>query len=253
MIKLRDGANASTAAVHDVSEVGRSKSRSFQESMRSTPSRVEDVVDDVVGGSDASDIVFGEAAVTLDTIGAAPVVSADAGTDAPCAVPAFEPVDVAQAGPHVGRLTVGVGVAMKCDGVGLAPGNVTSQVDVDEHVAEEVSRPLGAVQRLLDEGDEVVDPAHERPVVVGTVRPVAGSYEFEVKPIHAARIGREHALYGALGEHDLEFLPHRPVAVHPAITSFSREPRLNERLAVLPPTRGARPRANSNARRPCRG
>src|SRR3954469_15453060 len=73
---------------------------------RSSTRTVQDPVDDVVAGADPPDIAVGEAAVAVDSVGTPPVEGADAILDAPLALPAFEPVDVAQPGPHVRRMAV---------------------------------------------------------------------------------------------------------------------------------------------------
>jgi hypothetical protein len=95
------------------------------------------VVDDVVAGPPATDITVREAALAVDTVGAAPVEGADPGADSPFALAPFEAVDVAQSRPHVGWIAVGVGVAVERYGVGLRAGDAGAEVHVDQHVAEE--------------------------------------------------------------------------------------------------------------------
>jgi hypothetical protein len=146
---------------------------------------VEDVVDDVVGGSGATRVGIREAAFPRNPIGAAPLVRADPASNALLTVAAFEAVDITQPGPHVGWIPVWVGVAVKGDRTGLGPREVAAEVDVNQHVAQEVARSLEAIERPLHERDEVVDPADERSVIVGAFRPIARAHEVKVIPVNS--------------------------------------------------------------------
>ena len=166
------------------------------------------MVDAVVGRSGATPVGISEAAFPVNAIGAAPLVRADPAPNAPLTVAEFEAVDIPQPGPHVGWITSWVGVAVKGDRVGLGPRDVAAEVDINQHVAQEVGGPLEAVQRLLHERDEVIDPADERSVIIGAVRPVAGAHEFEVIPVNTAGVASQHPLNGSLGEQQFEVFVH---------------------------------------------
>ncbi len=129
-----------------------------------------------------------------DRVAPRPVEHALAVRDAPLAVASLHPVDVAQGGDEVvSRLAIPAGAsapAMVRDAVRLGVRGVT--IDLDELVADEVHRRVEVREGFLDPGEEPLEVALVRAVVVVRVRVVGGAHELDVHAIDPSRVSDEH-------------------------------------------------------------